>query len=68
MLAAVLMPFTFSITKGIAIGFMAYVAVKTVTGSAGKIHPTVWILAILSLLYYIKISSRKLRTHSFRIH
>ena len=54
MLAAVLMPLTFSIANGIAIGFIAYVAVKVATGSASKIHPAVWIMAILSLLYYIK--------------
>ncbi len=53
-LAAVVMPFTFSIAYGIAIGFTAYVVVKALTGRAKDIHMAVWLLAIVSVLYFIK--------------
>ena len=53
-LAAVTMPFTFSIANGIAIGFTAYVLVKALTGRAKDIHVAVWLLAIVSVLYFVK--------------
>ena len=53
-LAAVVMPFTFSIAYGIAIGFTAYVVVKALTGRAKDIHMAVWLLAIVSVLFFIK--------------
>lgn len=54
MLAAMIMPLTFSIADGIAIAFIAFVAVKVATGATRDIHPAVWLLAILSILYYVK--------------
>ena len=53
-LAAVVMPFTFSIANGIAIGFTAYVLVKALTGKIGDVHAAVWILALASVLFFIK--------------
>ena len=53
-LAAVVMPFTYSIAYGIAIGFTAYVVVKALTGRAKDIHLAVWLLAIVSVLFFIK--------------
>lgn len=53
-LAAVTMPFTFSIANGIAIGFTAYVLVKALTGRAKDIHVAVWLLAIVNVLYFVK--------------
>ena len=53
-LAAVVMPFTFSIANGIAVGFTAYVVVKALTGKFGDVHPAVWILAIASVLFFVK--------------
>ncbi len=53
-LAAVVMPFTFSIANGIAIGFTAYVVVKVFTGRIGDVHPAVWLLALASVLFFIK--------------
>jgi len=53
-LGAVIMPLTFSIANGIAIAFIAYTAIKIATGAFREIHITVWILSILSVLYYMK--------------
>lgn len=46
--------FTFSIANRIAIGFTAYVLVKALTGRAKDIHVAVWLLAIVSVLYFVK--------------
>ena len=53
-LAAVVMPFTFSIANGIAVGFICYAAVKTLTGKWGEVHPASWLLAAASVLYFVK--------------
>ena len=51
-LTIVLMPFTFSITVGIGAGFLAYVLIKTVRGKVGEIHPLMWVVAALFLVYF----------------
>ena len=53
-LAAVVMPFTFNIANGIAVGFVCYAAVKTLTGKWGEVHPASWLLAAASVLYFVK--------------
>ncbi|MCR0980534.1 NCS2 family permease [Roseomonas populi] len=47
-LGAIAMPFTFSIATGIGIGFIAYVAIKTIAGRPGEVHGAVWLIAALS--------------------
>lgn len=47
------MPLTFSITNGIAIGFIAYPFVKLVTGRAKDVSKTMYIIAVLFVLYFI---------------
>ena len=42
-----LMPLTFSIAHGIAIGFIAYAVIKLITGKAMSVSSSVWVLAIL---------------------
>jgi AGZA family xanthine/uracil permease-like MFS transporter len=54
MLAALVMPFTFSIANGIAVGFITYVAANALTGRARQLHPAIIILAVVSVLYFIK--------------
>jgi AGZA family xanthine/uracil permease-like MFS transporter len=49
-LTLVLMPFTFSITEGIAAGFVSYVALKLVAGRRREIHPLVAVFAGLFVL------------------
>ena len=52
-LTIVLMIFTFNIGVGITAGFIAFVILKLFTGKAREVHPGMWILALLSLTFYI---------------
>lgn len=49
----ILMSFTFNIGVGITAGFVMYPLFKTLDGKARSIHPGLWILGVLSLLFYI---------------
>ena len=51
-LTIVLMPFTYSITVGIGAGFIAFVLIKLVRGKVAAIHPLMWVIAGLFVLYF----------------
>ena len=51
-LTIILMPFTYSITAGIGAGFVSYVLIKVVRGRAATIHPLMWLVAALFVLYF----------------
>ena len=51
-LAAVVMPFTFSIAHGIAFGFIVYAAGKILTGRFSEANPIVYIMAALFVVLY----------------
>ena len=51
-LTIVLMPFTYSITAGIGAGFVVYTLIKAVRGKAGQIHPLLWAVSALFVLYF----------------
>ncbi len=51
-LTMVLMPFTYSITNGIGAGFVAYVVIQVVRGKAGGVHPLMWIVSALFVVYF----------------
>ncbi|WP_210504317.1 NCS2 family permease [Nocardioides xinjiangensis] len=51
-LTIVLMPFTYSISVGIGAGFLAYVLIKVVLGKARAVHPLMWIVAALFVVYF----------------
>ena len=51
-LTIVLMPFTYSITVGIGAGFLAYVLIKVVLGKVGQVHPLLWGISAMFLLYF----------------
>jgi AGZA family xanthine/uracil permease-like MFS transporter len=51
-LTIVLMPFTYSITVGIGAGFLAYVLIKIVRGKVGVIHPLLWVISALFVVYF----------------
>jgi len=51
-LTIVLMPFTYSITVGIGAGFLAYAFIKLVRGRVGDVHPILWLVAALFLVYF----------------
>jgi adenine/guanine/hypoxanthine permease len=48
----VLMPFTYSISVGIGAGFISYVLIKVVRGKAGAVHPLMWVVSALFVVYF----------------
>ena len=50
-LAMIAMPFTYSISHGIALAFISYAAVKLVSGKL-DINPAIWLIALLSLISF----------------
>ena len=46
-------PFTYSISNGIGLGFITYVIVATVTGNVKKVRPLMWIAALAFLVYFL---------------
>ena len=51
-LTIVLMPFTFSITAGIGAGFVSFVLLKLLRGKVRDVHPLMWIVAVLFVVYF----------------
>ena len=51
-LTIVLMPFTYSITVGIGAGFLAFVLIKLIRGKVAAIHPLMWVVAGLFVVYF----------------
>jgi AGZA family xanthine/uracil permease-like MFS transporter len=47
-----LMAFTYSITVGIGFGFLVYILVKTVVGKAKQVHPLLWAVGAMFLIYF----------------
>jgi AGZA family xanthine/uracil permease-like MFS transporter len=48
-----LMSFTFNIAVGIMAGFVLYPLCKLVAGRVGQVKPGLWVLTVLSLLFFI---------------
>jgi len=51
-LAMIAMPFTYSISNGIALAFIAYALIKIFTGKFNKTNPAIWVIAILSFISF----------------
>ena len=51
-LTIVLMPFTYSITAGIGAGFVVFVLLKVVLGKASAVHPLMWAISGVFVLYF----------------
>ncbi|HQE06314.1 MAG TPA: NCS2 family permease, partial [Tepidanaerobacteraceae bacterium] len=51
-ITAIAMPMTYSISYGLALGFVAYTAIKFLTGKGKEIHWLMYILTILFILYF----------------
>ena len=49
-LAALTMAFTYNISHGIAVAFVAYALIKICTGKVDGVSPAIWIVAVLSAL------------------
>ncbi len=52
-MAIAVMPFTFSISHGIAAGFVTYPIVKLAAGRGKEVHPLVYVLAVISLVHLV---------------
>jgi AGZA family xanthine/uracil permease-like MFS transporter len=52
-LTIMIMPFTFSITDGIGMGFLAFVIVRGSQGRWRDVHPFMWIASTAFLLYFL---------------
>jgi len=51
-LTIALMPFTYSITAGIGAGFIVYVLLKVVRGRVAVVHPLLWVVSVLFVVYF----------------
>ncbi len=51
-LTIMVMPFTFSITDGIGMGFLAYTLVRAAQGRPKDVHPFMWIASAAFVLYF----------------
>lgn len=49
-LTIIIMPLTFSISNGIAIGFISYILICVFSGDIKKVCPTMWVIGALSIL------------------
>jgi AGZA family xanthine/uracil permease-like MFS transporter len=47
LLTIIMIPLSFSIANGIAMGFISYVAIKVITGRTGEVSMGAWFLAII---------------------
>ena len=54
-LAAVIMPLTFSIAYGIALGVIAYVVIKAASGRQAELNGGSLAIAAVSLLYFVAV-------------
>ncbi|MEY4480144.1 MAG: hypothetical protein RLZZ267_822 [Bacillota bacterium] len=52
-LTIISMPLTFSIATGIAMGFILYPLTKFVKGDGKKVHPIMYVLFVVFLIYFI---------------
>lgn len=53
-LTIILMPFSYSITVGMGAGFIVYVLIQLVQGKAKQIHPLMYLVALLFVLYFLR--------------
>jgi AGZA family xanthine/uracil permease-like MFS transporter len=53
LLAIMIMPFTFSITNGIAFGFLAYVVIRVAQGDWRRVNPLMYAAAAAFALYFL---------------
>ena len=52
MLAIMLMPLTYSITVGIAAGFVMHSLIKIVKGKMSQIHPLMWVVTVACVVFF----------------
>ena len=52
-LAMIAMPFTYSISNGIALAFVSYALIKIFTGKFNETSPAIWVIAALSIVSFL---------------
>ena len=52
-LTIILMPFTYSISVGIGAGFVTHVIIRWVQGRRKEVHPLLWTVAALFMVYFL---------------
>jgi AGZA family xanthine/uracil permease-like MFS transporter len=52
-LALIIMPLTFSITEGIAFGFISYAALKLLSGRGREVNAFIYVFAVLFVVRYL---------------
>jgi AGZA family xanthine/uracil permease-like MFS transporter len=45
-------PFTYSISVGIGLGFISYTVIKSFRGEWKGVHPIMWVLALIFVAYF----------------
>jgi AGZA family xanthine/uracil permease-like MFS transporter len=59
-LTIVIMPYTYSIANGIGAGFVSYAAIKLVRGRIREVHPLLWVVAVLFVIYFAIVPIKEL--------
>ena len=55
--AALFMALAYSISDGIATGFIAYCIIKTAKGKAKEVHPILWLASLLFIINFAIMSN-----------
>lgn len=53
-LTIIFMPFAYSITVGIGIGFIMLIVMKAAMGRGREIHPLMWLVGVLFVIYFLQ--------------
>ncbi|HEX6468791.1 MAG TPA: NCS2 family permease [Streptosporangiaceae bacterium] len=59
-LTIVVMPYTYSISNGIGAGFVAYAVIKLVRGRIREVHPLLWVVSALFVIYFAIVPIKEL--------
>lgn len=49
----VMIALSYSISKGLAFGFISFTVAKLVSGNARDVKPVMWLITLLSVLFFI---------------
>ncbi len=49
----IMIALSYSISTGLAFGFISYVLIKTFSGKLREVRPAMWIIAVLSILFFV---------------
>jgi AGZA family xanthine/uracil permease-like MFS transporter len=59
-LTIVVMPYTYSIANGIGAGFVSYAIIKLVRGQIRQMHPLLWVVSALFVIYFAIVPIKEL--------